>query len=102
MLTTALNLAINGESISLDKISPTITLLEYLRLSGRVGTKEGCADGDCGACTVVVVGERVDGSLHYQAINSWLIPLGSVAGRQIITGEGVANSKLHPVQEKMV
>ena len=102
MLTTALNLAINGESISLDNISPTITLLEYLRLSGRVGTKEGCADGDCGACTVVVVGERVDGSLHYQAINSCLIPLGSVACRQIITVEGVANGKLHPVQEKMV
>ncbi|MEO0536987.1 MAG: xanthine dehydrogenase small subunit [Cyanobacteria bacterium P01_A01_bin.123] len=97
-----LTLTINGEQTRLENISPTLTLLEYLRQSGRVGTKEGCADGDCGACTVVVVGDRADGGLHYQAMNSCLIPLGSVAGRQIITVEGVANGKLHPVQEKMV
>ncbi|MEO1352012.1 MAG: xanthine dehydrogenase small subunit [Cyanobacteria bacterium J06635_15] len=97
-----LTLTINGEQTRLENISPTLTLLEYLRQSGRVGTKEGCGDGDCGACTVVVVGDRADGGLHYQAMNSCLIPLGSVAGRQIITVEGVANGKLHPVQEKMV
>lgn len=102
MLNMPLTLTINGEQTRLENISPTLTLLEYLRQSGRVGTKEGCADGDCGACTVVVVGDRADGGLHYQAMNSCLIPLGSVAGRQIITVEGVANGKLHPVQEKMV
>jgi xanthine dehydrogenase small subunit len=102
MLETALTLTINGDRLSLDHISPTLTLLEYLRQSGRVGTKEGCADGDCGACTIVVVGERADGGWEYQAMNSCLIPLGAMAGRQIITVEGIAQSGLHPVQAKMV
>jgi xanthine dehydrogenase small subunit len=79
-----------------------MTLLEYLRSSSRVGTKEGCGDGDCGACTVAIVAEGVDGNPHYQAINSCLMPLASVAGREIVTVEGVANGELHPVQAAMV
>ncbi|MDA0267485.1 MAG: xanthine dehydrogenase small subunit [Cyanobacteria bacterium] len=102
MLETALTLTINGDRLSLDNISPTLTLLEYLRQSGRIGTKEGCADGDCGACTIVVVGEGADGGWQYQAMNSCLIPLGAMAGRQLITVEGVAQGGLHPVQAKMV
>ncbi|MEM7064638.1 MAG: xanthine dehydrogenase small subunit [Cyanobacteria bacterium P01_B01_bin.77] len=98
----ALHLTINGEPITLENISPTMTLLEYLRHSRRVGTKEGCADGDCGACTIAVLGHRADGTPHYQAMNSCLIPLGSMAHRQIITVEGVVNGQLHLVQEKMV
>ena len=98
----ALHLTINGESITLENISPTMTLLEYLRHSRRVGTKEGCADGDCGACTIAVLGHRADGTPQYQAMNSCLIPLGTMAHRQIITVEGGANNQLHPVQEKMV
>jgi xanthine dehydrogenase small subunit len=97
-----LTLAIDGEKVSLKDISPTITLLEYLRLSGRTGTKEGCGDGDCGACTVAIIGRGSDGKPHYQAINSCLIPLGAVAGREIITVEGVADGQLHPVQAAMV
>jgi xanthine dehydrogenase small subunit len=95
-------LTINGETVRLKDVSPTITLLEYLRQSGRIGTKEGCGDGDCGACTVAIVGEGADGKPHYQAVNSCLIPLGAVAGREIITVEGVANGQLHPVQAAMV
>jgi len=97
-----LSLNINGETVRLKDVSPTITLLEYLRQSGRIGTKEGCGDGDCGACTVAIVGEGADGKPHYQAVNSCLIPLGAVAGREIITVEGVANGQLHPVQAAMV
>lgn len=81
---------------------PTMTLLEYLRQQGYVGTKEGCGDGDCGACTVVVIGQGADGKPHYQAMNSCLIPLGAIAGREVITVEGIANGKLHPVQQAMV
>lgn len=95
-------LTINGETVRLKDVSPTITLLEYLRQSGRIGTKEGCGDGDCGACTIAIVGEGADGKPHYQAVNSCLIPLGAVAGREIITVEGVANGQLHPVQAAMV
>jgi xanthine dehydrogenase small subunit len=97
-----LRLKINNESICLTDVSPTMTLLEYLRQSGRIGTKEGCGDGDCGACTVAILGEGNDGKCHYQAVNSCLIPLGSIAGREVITVEGVGKDALHPVQEVMV
>lgn len=95
-------LTINGEQLRLRDVSPTLTLLEYLRQTGRCGTKEGCGDGDCGACTVAIVGAGADGQPEYQAVNSCLIPLGALAGREIITVEGLANGALHPVQAAMV
>lgn len=97
-----LTLTINGETVDLNDASPTSTLLEYLRQSRRVGTKEGCGDGDCGACTIVLVGQNANGQAQYQAVNSCLMPLGSVVGREIITVEGIANGQLHPVQAAMV
>ncbi len=96
------NLTINGETVRLQDISPTLTLLEYLRQSGRVGTKEGCGDGDCGACTVAVVGEGAKGEPQYLAMNSCLIPIATMAEREIITVEGVGKNHLHPVQQAMV
>jgi xanthine dehydrogenase small subunit len=86
----------------LNGASPTQTLLSYLRQQGFVGTKEGCGDGDCGACTVVMIGPGTDGKPHYQAVNSCLIPVGTLDGRDIFTVEGIANGKLHPVQQVMV
>lgn len=97
-----LQFTLNGEAICLTNISPTLTLLDWLRQSGRIGTKEGCGDGDCGACTVAVIGEGWDGKLHYQAMNSCLIPIAAITGREIVTVEGVANGELHPVQAAMV
>lgn len=97
-----LNLTINGETRRLGDVSPTMTLLEYLRLSGYVGTKEGCGDGDCGACTVAVISQGADGKPHYKAVNSCLIPLGAIAGHDVITVEGIGNGQLHPVQAAMV
>lgn len=101
-LETSLTLTINGDRVRLKGISPATTLLEYLRQSGRVGTKEGCGDGDCGACTVAIVAEGADGKPHYQAVNSCLIPIGVLAGRQIMTVESISNGSLHPVQQAMV
>lgn len=116
-LDAQLSLVINGEPVSVKDFSPAMTLLEYLRLSGRAGTKEGCGDGDCGACTVAIVGEGADGKPHYQAVNSCLIPLGAVAGRQVLTADGITQcsipktplvkepvtfEQLHPVQSAMV
>ena len=95
-------IVINGAPVRLTDVSPTMTLLHYLRQSGRIGTKEGCGDGDCGACTVAIVAQGSDGKPHYQAMNSCLIPLGAVAGREIVTVEGVSLDKLHPVQTAMV
>ncbi|MBD1914111.1 MULTISPECIES: xanthine dehydrogenase small subunit [unclassified Leptolyngbya] len=101
-LAEQLILTINGQQIHLKQVSPTQTLLHYLQESGRTGTKEGCGDGDCGACTVVLVGGDLDGQPIYQAVNSCLIPLGSLAGREVITVEGISNGQLHPVQLAMV
>ncbi|HEX9928861.1 MAG TPA: xanthine dehydrogenase small subunit [Pyrinomonadaceae bacterium] len=97
-----LTFTINGEKLVFADLSPTMTLLEFLRDSGRVGTKEGCGDGDCGACTVAIIGESPNGVPCFQAVNSCLIPLGAVAGCEIVTVEGIGNGKPHPVQIAMV
>ena len=100
----AFDLTLNGRLERVTGVSPTTTLLEYLRHTGRVGTKEGCAEGDCGACTVAVVGEDANGKAQYQAVDSCIAPLAAFAGREVVTVEGlVSDSKtLHPVQEAMV
>ncbi len=95
-------LTINGDRVSLKNVSPTMTLLQYLQQSRRTGTKEGCGDGDCGACTVALVAQDPNGEPCYQAVNSCLIPISTLAGREIVTVEGIANGKLHPVQAAMV
>lgn len=88
-------------------ILPSTTALNYLRsLPGRTGTKQGCAEGDCGACTVVL-GELVNGKIHYRAVDSCLLFLPAIHGKQLITVENLAirnghEINLHPVQQAMV
>lgn len=78
------------------------TALQYLRASGLTGTKEGCASGDCGACTVMV-GELKDGKVQFKTVNSCIVPIGQLAGMHVVTVEGLADqSGLHPVQDEMV
>jgi xanthine dehydrogenase small subunit len=93
---------LNGATVLLKDVAPTQTLLDYLHQSGRTGTKLGCGDGDCGACTVAIVGQTATGQPHYQAVNSCLMPLGALAGREIVTVEGISPSHLHPVQTAMI
>src|ERR671934_3035867 len=95
---------LDGEVIALDDVDPTRTVLNFLREDfGRTGTKEGCAEGDCGACTVAVVDVDARGERTYRAINSCITLVPMVAGREIVTVEGVAiDGKLHPVQQAMV
>ena len=76
-----------GNEVRLSEFSPTLTLLDYLRLQERaVGTKEGCAEGDCGACTVVVR-RAVDGVVTYEPRNACILLMGQVDGCEVITVE---------------
>jgi xanthine dehydrogenase small subunit len=91
-----------GRSVRIGDFSPRATLLDWLRLRERsTGTKEGCAEGDCGACAVVVVRER-EGRLVYEPVNSCITLLGQLDGAELITVEDLADDGvLHPVQEAM-
>ena len=92
-----------GQEVQLTGISPTLTLLDYLRLHERaVGTKEGCAEGDCGACTVVLR-KNVNGQLRYLPVNSCILLAGQADGAEIITVEDLADGgALHPVQQQLL
>ena len=92
-----------GKRIDVDNVDPRMTLLEWLRLSERsTGTKEGCAEGDCGACTVVLARER-NGRLVYEPVNACILLLGQADGTEVITVEDLETSQgLHPVQTAMV
>ncbi len=94
---------LNGRAISVSGESTNTSLLTYLRANGHTGSKEGCAEGDCGACTVAVVERNASGQTTYRAINSCIALLPSVAGREIVTVEGIGTpDSLHPVQAAMV
>jgi xanthine dehydrogenase small subunit len=92
-----------GEIVELDNVRPTETVLDYLRLRrGLVGTKEGCGEGDCGACTVAI-GRLVGDRLVYQPVNSCIQFLGMLDGAELVTVEDLASDgRLHPVQQAMV
>jgi xanthine dehydrogenase small subunit len=91
-----------------EEIKPTTTLLNYLRKSPyHKGVKEGCAEGDCGACSVVIAELNHENKLSYKAIDSCLVFLPMLNGKQLITVENLKQTKnnkevLHPVQQEMV
>jgi xanthine dehydrogenase small subunit len=99
-----LRFILNGEDVSLADVAPDETLLDYLRLRRSLrGSKEGCAEGDCGACTVLV-GKLADGRLVYESVNSCIRFLGSLDHTHVVTIEHLKGSDglLHPVQQAMV
>nr|WP_262298458.1 xanthine dehydrogenase small subunit [Microvirga sp. HBU67692] len=93
----------NGQAVEVSGFHPRTMLLDYLRLQERrVGTKEGCAEGDCGACTVAL-GRVRGGRVRYEPVNACILLLGQVDGAELVTVEDLAASgELHPVQSALV
>ena len=105
---TAVSFVLDGRVVTVDfrapGVRPTTTVLEYLRaLPQHRGVKEGCAEGDCGACTVVL-GELSGGGMRHSAVDSCLMFLPMLHGKHLITVENLkgADGSLHPVQQAMV
>lgn len=95
---------LNGTRVALSDVRPDRTLLDYLRLERRLtGTKEGCAEGDCGACTVLV-GRLSGGNLVYESVNACIRFLASLDGCHVVTVEHLKrpDGSLHPVQQALV
>jgi len=106
MSTPSVRFVLDGEVIQVDDVDPTRTVLQFLREDlGRRGTKEGCAEGDCGACTVVLAEvNRAGDDLELKAVNSCIQFLPTIDGKELITVESLApdSNDLHPVQRAMV
>lgn len=99
-----LRFLLNSEVVHLTQVSPTLTLLDYLRLQRQMtGSKEGCAEGDCGACTVLV-GRLSQNGLVYESVNACIRFVGSLDACHVVTVEHLAdlNGRLHPIQQAMV
>lgn len=103
-MTPALRFLLNGQQVELTEVGASDTLLDFLRINRRLtGTKEGCAEGDCGACTVLV-GRLTDDGLIYEPVNACIRFLASCHGCHIVTIEHLRgpDGGLHPIQAAMV
>jgi xanthine dehydrogenase small subunit len=95
---------VNGERLALEAITPHTTALDWLRGCGLTGCKEGCAEGECGACAVLVARPGAVGSTatEWVAVNACLVPAAAFEGQELVTAEGLGSvERLHPVQEEM-
>jgi xanthine dehydrogenase small subunit len=104
VISSSVKFLLNDKLIEIKNPDPNQTLLNYIRTElKKTGTKEGCSEGGCGACTIVL-GELVDNKIVYKAINSCISFVPSLNGKQLIIVEDLVseNGKLHPVQDAMV
>ncbi|WP_328525165.1 xanthine dehydrogenase small subunit [Kribbella sp. NBC_00359] len=93
---------VNGEDTAIGDVAVHTTVLDWLRDRGLTGAKEGCAEGECGACSVLVARPGIDTQTEWTAVNACLLPIGSLDGQEIVTSEGLGSpAALHPVQEEM-
>ncbi|WP_421695858.1 xanthine dehydrogenase small subunit [Aestuariivirga sp.] len=91
-----------GKIVELDAVPPMRTVLDYLRLEERSrGTKEGCNEGDCGACTVAL-GQLRKGRVEYEPVNACILLVAQLDGKELVTVDDLADGELHPVQRALV
>lgn len=103
-MTGCVRFVLGGRVVEVRDVDPTATVLQWLRAHGRPGTKEGCAEGDCGACTVVLGELTPDRKIRYKAVNACILFLPMIDGKLLLTVEDLASEdgELHPVQKAMV
>ena len=106
---SSIKFLLNGSLVEIDfkstpELYPHMTVMQYLReFANLTGTKEGCGIGDCGACTLCIVEADASEISLISSVNRWLMMLGMLDNKHIITIEGVAkNGILHPVQQSLV
>jgi xanthine dehydrogenase small subunit len=96
---------VNGEQRPVVDVEPHVTALDWLRSQGLTGAKEGCAEGECGACSIMVArpdGAEDTGRTRWTALNACLVPVLALDGQELVTSEGLgAPGALHPVQREM-
>ncbi|WP_217246935.1 xanthine dehydrogenase small subunit [Streptomyces sp. AC602_WCS936] len=104
----AARITVNGKEEPIAPVAPHTTVLDFLRERGLTGTKEGCAEGECGACSVLVARPGVNKPTDWVAVNACLVPVAALDGQEVVTSEGLATvgepgtpAALHPVQEEM-
>jgi xanthine dehydrogenase small subunit len=98
----SMTFTLNGQITTVASIDPHTTLLSWLRSSGLTGSKEGCAEGECGACAVMLLRPDKSGS-RYESVNGCLLLLASLANQEVWTVEGLSQKgQLHPAQEAML
>ena len=103
MALSAIRFLRRGRIVEFTEFMPRTTLLDYLRLDERSrGTKEGCGEGDCGACTVAL-GSLRNGKVIYEPVNACIVLLGQVDGKEVVTVDDLGgDGKLHPIQQALV
>ncbi|MER5485342.1 FAD binding domain-containing protein [Streptomyces sp. NPDC002812] len=104
----AARITVNGKETPIAPAAAHTTVLDFLRDRGLTGTKEGCAEGECGACSVLVARPGVHKPTDWVAVNACLVPALALDGQEVVTSEGLATvdeagaaTALHPVQEEM-
>ncbi|MFC3863165.1 xanthine dehydrogenase small subunit [Deinococcus antarcticus] len=97
-----LKVKVNGREREVSGVQPHTTVLNWLRDQGLTGCKEGCAEGECGACAVLVARSNQEGGTRWESVNACLLLLPAVNGQEIVTAEGLGTPEhLHPVQEEL-
>ncbi len=93
---------VNGASRALIGVAPPTTALDWLRSIGLTGAKEGCAEGECGACSVLFARPGIEAPTEWTAVNACLVPAAALAGQEVVTAEGLGQpDALHPVQREL-
>lgn len=93
---------VNGDRLPLTGVAAHTTALDWLRGRGLTGAKEGCAEGECGACSIMVARPGTTSPTEWTSVNACLVPIAALDGQEVVTSEGLGTSSdLHPVQQEL-